>query len=151
MIYTGVFAVFYVLTPNLFFFAHETDSGDFETIKHLVILYLKFVAVYCIFDTIQIIFVSAIKGAGDTRFVVIVTIITALIFVGVGSKGATFFDGDGAKVNWWWASLTGWILLLSVIYWIRFMQGKWRKMSVIEREADEPIISQPAAAETCTT
>ncbi len=49
----------------------------------------------------QIVFVSAIKGTGDTRFVVIVTIITALLFVGIGSYGATLFNGPDAKVNWW--------------------------------------------------
>jgi MATE family multidrug resistance protein len=132
LVYTALFSALYFLTPSLFFFAHETDNGEFLKIKPLVILYLKFVALYCIFDTVQIIFVSAIKGAGDTRFVVVVTIVTALLFVGAGSYGATLFDEPNAKVNWWWGSLTGWILLLSVVYWLRFRQGKWRNMSVIE-------------------
>ncbi len=132
LFYTGIFAIAYIAAPGLFTFAHETEGGEFAKIKDLVILYLKFVAVYCIFDTVQIVFVSAIKGAGDTRFVVIVTIITALLFVGVGSLGASLISEPNAKVNWWWLSLTGWILLLSAIYWLRFRQGKWRSMSVIE-------------------
>jgi MATE family multidrug resistance protein len=135
LIYTSLFALLYFFVPDVFLFAHQKEGSEFLSIKHLVLLYLKFVAVYCIFDTIQIIFVSAIKGAGDTRFVVIVTIITALIFVLGGSFGASLFNDSNAKVNWWWAALTGWILLLSVIYWLRFKQGKWRSMSVIESES----------------
>ncbi len=137
LIYTGLFSLAYIFAPSLFLFAHETEGGEFSEIKDLVILYLKFVAVYCIFDTIQIVFVSAIKGAGDTRFVVIVTIITALLFVGAGTYGASLISEPNAKVNWWWASLTGWIFLLSVIYWLRFRQGKWRSMSVIDRETQK--------------
>jgi MATE family multidrug resistance protein len=136
LIYTAVFAAAYFVAPNLFLFAHETEGGEFFKIKELVILYLKFVAVYCIFDTIQIVFVSAIKGAGDTRFVVIVTIITALFFVIGGSLGATQFSEPIAKVNWWWISLTGWLVMLSIAYGLRFRQGKWKSMSVIERGPD---------------
>lgn len=133
LIYTSIFAVAYIAAPNIFLFAHDTEAGDFSKIRGLVIIYMQFVAVYCIFDTIQIVYVSAIKGAGDTRFVVIVTIITALTFVGAGSFGASLISDPNAKVNWWWLSLTGWILLLSVIYGLRFKQGKWRDMSVIEK------------------
>ena len=136
LIYTGIFAFLYFVTPGVFLFAHQSKGSEFLAIKDLVILYLKFVAVYCIFDTIQIVFVSAIKGAGDTRFVVIVTIITALLFVGGGSFGASLFSDPDAKVNWWWVSLTGWILILSVVYWLRFRQGKWKSMSVIERQLE---------------
>ena len=137
LIYTGIFAILYFLAPGIFLFAHASEGSEYLEIKHLVILYLKFVALYCIFDTIQIVFVSAIKGAGDTRFVVIVTIITALLFVGGGSFGASLFSDPNAKVNWWWISLTGWILILSVVYWLRFRQGKWKSMSVIEPQVSE--------------
>jgi len=140
LIYTSIFAMAYLFAPNLFLFAHETDGSEFVQIKDLVITYMKFVAVYCIFDTVQIVFVSAIKGAGDTRFVVIVTIVTALLFVGAGYGGSTLFQQPNAKVNWWWLSLTGWILLLSIIYWLRFKQGTWKTMSVIERQARDEVV-----------
>jgi len=131
-IYTAVFASAYVWVPNVFLLAHTTEAGEFESIKPMVFLYLKFVAVYCVFDTVQIVFVSAIKGAGDTRFVVVMTAITAIAFMVAGSIGSRFFSEPIPKVNWWWSCLTGWILLLALAYGIRFLRGKWRGMTVIE-------------------
>ena len=33
--------------------------------------------------------------------------------------------------GWWWV-LTGWISTLGAVYLLRFLQGAWRKMRVIE-------------------
>ena len=130
-VYTALFAVLYVLVPNAFLIAHSTETGDFKEIHGMVLLYLKFVAVYCIFDSIQIVFVSAIKGAGDTRFVVVVTLISSVLFVVAGSLGSRLFAVPESKVNWWWICLTGWIFFLCFAYGWRFLQGKWKSMSVI--------------------
>ena len=119
--YTAVFAILYVLVPNAFLIAHSTEAGDFAEIHDMVLLYLKFVAVYCIFDSIQIVFVSAIKGAGDTRFVVVVTLISSALFVVTGSLGSRLFEVPESKVNWWWICLTGWIFVLCFAYGWRFL------------------------------
>jgi MATE family multidrug resistance protein len=131
VVYTLLFAFAYFQFPKLFLHFHSTQSQDFEEIRGITITFLKFVAVFCLFDTVQIVFVSAIKGAGDTRFVVFATIISATVFLVVGNAGNTFTEPMD-QVNWWWVCLTGWIFLLSLIYMLRFLLGPWKSMTVLE-------------------
>jgi len=131
MLYSGTFGLMYILCPDLFLLGHKfgADAAEFSEIRGTTIVLLRFVAAFCIFDSLQIIFIGAIKGAGDTLFVLINTLILSPLLVIVGWAGAKYFGGE---LLWWWTVLTSWICLLGVIYAARFMQGKWRTMSVIE-------------------
>ncbi len=130
-IYVGVLAVMYVATPDLFLFAHAlgTSAEDFEALRDTTIVLLRFVAVFCLFDMAQIMFASAIKGAGDTRFILWTTIIIAPLPVIAGWVGIRFFGGG---LLWCWVVITLWIAAAAVIYGVRFWHGKWRTMRVIE-------------------
>ena len=132
--YSTIFAVLYLIVPGLFVSLHEVGSHDFEDISVLSKQLLAVVAAYCIFDTVQIVFVAAIKGAGDTRFVVFVTITCSSIFLVAGFTTTAFLSTPEAKLWCWWICLTGWIILLSCVYFSRFSQGQWKNMKVIEPE-----------------
>ena len=132
LFYTAAFVAAYVGIPTWFLIAHSIEGNDFAEIQTLTIEFLRYVAIYSLFDAVQIVFVSAIKGAGDTRFVVIATAVSSTVFLFAGICGSFAFPGAKAQVNWWWVCLTGWVCLLSVIYLIRFVQGKWKKMTVVE-------------------
>lgn len=132
LVYTSLFAVAYFSFPGLFLAFHGAENQDFEQIRTITITFLRFVAVYCLFDTVQIVFVSAIKGAGDTRFVVFATIVSASLFLLFGIVGGRSIVQPDQQVNWWWVCLTGWIFLLSAVYLLRFLTGNWKRMTVIE-------------------
>ena len=116
----------YVFSPDVFLSLHHAGAEDFGEVKELATYMLAFVAIYCLFDTVQIMFVAAIKGAGDTFFVVIATVISAACFLVAGSYSASFFESENSKITAWWISLTGWIVLLSVTYLTRFLMGRWK-------------------------
>ena len=134
--YTTVFAATYIVEPDLFLSLHQSGTKEsveeFESVRKLATFLLSFVAVYCLFDTVQIIFVAAIKGAGDTVFVVLVTIASATVFVVGGSWTTYSLEDEHSQLVLWWIWLTIWIVALSVTYFFRFAQGHWKKMSVIE-------------------
>jgi MATE family multidrug resistance protein len=132
--YTGFFAFLYLVTPQLFLWSHHAGAGNFQEISRVARWLLVFVAAYCIFDTIQIVFVAAIKGAGDTSFVVVTSLVCAALFVAFGWSGYRLFESTSARLYWWWLALTGWIVLLSLVYGLRFLQGRWKSMQVIEQE-----------------
>ncbi|MGI9518062.1 MAG: MATE family efflux transporter [Pirellulaceae bacterium] len=134
LVYTGFFGLMYVLFPGWFLMGHDAGADDFGEIARLTRILLWFVAAYCIFDSVQIIFVGAIKGAGDTFFVVVVSVICSTLFVVAGIAGHQALESDNARLFWWWSTLTGWIVLLSIIYATRFLRGKWKTMQVIERD-----------------
>ncbi len=132
--YAAVFAGLYYFAPTLFVGVHEWNSTaakpEIATARWL----LQFVALYCIFDSYQILFQAAIKGAGDTLFVLFAVVISSSLFVAAGFLGAEFFASENAKLTWWWSCLTVWILALNLTYMLRYLGGKWTAMSVIEPE-----------------
>ncbi len=138
--YTCVFACLYVFVPDLFLALHQAGAEDFEGVKELAAVLLAFVALYCIFDTVQIMFVGAIKGAGDTMFVVWCTVLSSAGFLLAGFWTSHWLDDPIYQVRCWWFCLTAWIMVLSVAYLMRFLQGSWKSMQVIEPE----LINTPA-------
>ncbi|QDU94718.1 MATE family efflux transporter [Lignipirellula cremea] len=145
LMYTSVFGVIYIVAPDLFMMGHAAGAEDFEPIRQVATVLLRFVAAYCLFDSVQLIFVSAIKGAGDTRFVLVVTLIMSTVFV-VGGWAADQY-GHFGLYGWWWM-ITGWIWTFCLIYGLRFVQGKWRTMSVIDDDLPPDLLDQdqPVAA-----
>ena len=139
LMYTGAFGLAYLLVPDLFLIGYEAGVENFEEVRALSKTLLMFVAAYCIFDSVQIVFVGAIKGAGDTLFVVLTTIVCAIIFVVVGYTSQFLYSGENAKLFGWWTALTYWIVLLSVIFGARFIQGRWKTMRVIEHYFDDEL------------
>ncbi len=133
LIYTSVFAIFYLSVPG-WFLVGFADGPNSEVVHQLVRNLLLFVAVFCLFDTVQIVMVGAIKGAGDTWFVVLASIGCSAVFVIAGTAGHQIIQNPNYQLYWWWVALTGWILLLAITYTLRFVQGKWKSMKVIEEE-----------------
>lgn len=141
-VYTAVFAALYILTPNVFLWAYAAGvkPEEFEGLRELVVMLLRFVAAYSMFDATNIIFSGAIKGAGDTRFILLTTLIMSPVPVLVAWLGVQLMDWG---LIWCWVALTGWICSLGSIYLTRFLLGHWRRMHVIEPEvfAEESTIS----------
>ena len=102
----------------------------FRKINEYALILLKFVAVYSIFDTLNLVFASAIKGAGDTRFVMMMGLCMSLIFLVIPSYIAVVLMGKGLYTAWMIASI--YISLLGFSYLTRFLTGKWKSMKVIE-------------------
>ena len=131
-IYMGAIAGAYVLIPALFIgpFASQADPATFAGIRDLTIVLLRFVAAYSLFDTLHIIFAAAIKGAGDTRFVMVVIGIASAAILVVPSYIALVLLGRGIYTGWTIASL--YIATLGFVFLLRFLGGKWKSMRVIE-------------------
>ena len=92
---------------------------------------LRFVAAYCLFDAMNVVFVSAIRGAGDMRFILCTTLVMAPTPVVVAWWGMAYYD---LGLMWCWVVITFWVCSLGLIYLSRFLHGRWRTMRVIEPE-----------------
>src|SRR5690606_17002806 len=107
------------------------SAAEFAEVRDLTIVLLRFVAVYCLFDATQLTFVSALKGAGDTRFVLFVAIVLTTASIVIGKLAEHYWHWG---VYGWWYVMTGWICAMAVVYGLRFWHGGWRTMRVIEPE-----------------
>ena len=130
-LYMAVIAAAYVLAPGvLLLMFHNADEGEKSlAVAALVPMLLRFVAVYSLFDSMNLVFSFALKGAGDTRFVTIVALALAWPLM-VLPTWAAYEYGWGLGPAWGFAS--GYIIVLAFVFLARFRAGKWRSMRVIE-------------------
>ncbi len=149
--YLSVMALLYVVVPDVFLIGHASGTApeQFARLRDTTVVLLRFVAAYSLLDALNITFVGAIKGAGDTRFILVVNAIMSPVPVLAGWAGITYC---GWGLIWCWVVITAWICALGLIYLGRFLQGRWQQMRVIEPVFDKGLPSHdrqpPPAAPT---
>ena len=127
--YMSVVSLLYVMAPDLFLFGFFTGSvAETHQIRHDAMVLLRYVAAYNLFDALNLVFMNAIKGAGDTQFIFVISLTMALLLV-LGTWTAMGYFGAG--LHGCWTLITLWVCSLGVIYLARFLAGKWRAMRVI--------------------
>lgn len=131
-IYMATLALFYVLIPNFFLapFGAKADPAQFAEVQRQAAIMLRFVALYSLFDGANLIFSAALKGAGDTLFVMLMSSSLSITLM-VAPTWYICRDGKGSV---WaaWTSLTLFICVLAFCFLARFLHGKWRTMRVTE-------------------
>jgi MATE family multidrug resistance protein len=135
-IYMAGIAILYLFVPAMFIrpFSALADPDSFKEIYGLSVILLRFVAIYSVFDAMNIVFSSAIKGAGDTRFVMYTLAVMTLFMMILPTYFAVIVLGYGLMICWLFASV--YIMCLGLLFFLRFRSGKWKGMRVIERRLD---------------
>jgi MATE family multidrug resistance protein len=125
----------YWFFPNVFMLPFEARaSGEqMEAMRPIAKTLLYFVSFYCIFDTGNIVFSAALKGAGDTKFVMYISIWLNWLIMVIPSWAAVTFLQGRARLYVAWLALTAYVCALAVLFFLRFLAGKWKTMRVIEK------------------
>ncbi len=139
MAYMMLLAAAFVLAPepllNLFRGDNHTPA-QYAEIMDLGVILMRFVAVFCFFDALNLIFSGAIKGAGDTTFIMWTIAALSLGVMIVPVYLAVEVIGAGVYTAWTLATL--YISALGIAFMLRYRQGKWKGMRVIEAR---PVVS----------
>lgn len=126
-------ALFYLIWPEWtlsLFQAGDPQAGDAAAMTEMGVALLRFVVFYIFFDAQYMIYTGALRGAGDTRFIMwSVGGLSAATMILPIYVGVSFL---GMGVYFAWACVTLFIVSLFTAALIRFHQGKWRAMRVIE-------------------
>lgn len=141
--YMATLAVFYVLIPNVFLapFGAKADPAQFAEVQHEAAIMLRFVALYSLFDGANLIFSSALKGAGDTLFVMLMS---SSLSMSLMVLPTWFICRDGKGSVWAaWTAITTFICVLAICFIARFLHGKWRTMRVTEQPPTPTIATYP--------
>lgn len=95
---------------------------------------LQFVAAFNLLDAVGLVFVGALKGAGDTRFVLKVSVVlgTSLAVLSWLAVEKWALDIHGC-----WVLITAWVWVMGMSFLWRFLGGRWRSMRVIEPPAPD--------------
>ena len=131
LLYASGWASLYVLAPRWLLSLYELGTpaeGSDQAIAMAEFL-LQFVALYVVLDAVQLVLAGALRGAGDSWFVLLSTVTASGIAVTVG----LLLEPDENRLQWWWWMITLWVWLLAVIMGGRFLQGRWRNMRMVEQ------------------
>lgn len=139
--YMAIASTLMVAAPQIFlagFFVGDAVEGDptqRAAVASVAVTLMRFVAAYNFLDAVLIVFVSALKGAGDTKFILAVSLVMATL-LGVFTWLA--IEAFNADLYGCWALVSAWITGLGILFMLRFLQGRWRSMRVIETVPEAP-------------
>ena len=128
--YMSVIAVSFLLIPNFYlsWFQNQENMALWAQVSELVPKLLSIVAVFTIFDSIYLNISFALKGAGDTRFVSLLSLVVPWPFMVLPAYLVK--DWDNAVV-WAWGFTILYSMIITTALFLRFRQGRWKKMSVM--------------------
>jgi len=132
LVYMAACGVLYVFAPGLLLapYASGADPIEFAGIAQTATVLLRFVALYSIFDMMNVIFAAGLKGAGDTQYPLRCTVGLACTVLLPPTYLLCFVFQLGVYAAW--ACATAYVVLLGLLMIARFRKGGWKVLRVIE-------------------
>lgn len=136
LVYTVLAALSFVFFPEFYIRMFARGAVNFDEVYPVVRILLLFAAGWGLMNAASLILSGALRGAGDTRFVMwFQTGLGWLLFVPGELLIIVVWQMD-VMVAWAWALV--YITLLSLGMILRFRSKRWQRIELIER--DEPMI-----------
>ena len=133
--YMGVIAISFVLFARMYFSLFTGDGPDMVAMDDVLgkgRWLLVMMSIWGMLDAISLVLGGALKGAGDTRFVLLCSsLMTWLIWI-PGEAILLLWLDAGLLSAWIW--MTVFIFLLSAGFWFRFRRGRWKSIEMIRHE-----------------
>lgn len=134
--YMGLCALAFVLLRYELigmFINPETPEAQSDEILRIGGLVMIAAAIFQVFDAVAIIMSAALRGAGDTIWPGVATIVLSWVsIVGLGHLLLWLSPGLGAIGPWIGAS--GYIVLLGIVLLARFGSGRWRSIRLAHKD-----------------
>ena len=130
--YMAACGLLYVLGAPLLLapYGAGADPATWPRIAQVATVLLRFVALYSIFDMMNLVHAAGLRGAGDTVYPMVLTFVLGWIVMLVPAWVGCVVLGAGVYFAWTMASL--YVLLLGLLMRRRFSSGRWKAMRVIE-------------------
>ena len=146
MAYMSVMMAIFVFFPepllNLFRNDHIGPAISRQIMDFGIIL-LRFVAAFVLFDALNLVFSGALKGAGDTQFIMWTTAVLSCGVMIVPVYLAVEVFRAGIYIAWF--LVTFYVATLGIAFYLRYRHGQWKQMRIIEASPilQEPVTSSP--------
>ena len=92
-------------------------------------------AIFQMLDGVGIVYIGALRGAGDTLFPGLATVILSWVVIVGGGVAMTRLRPDLASTGPWIAA-TVYIIILGVVVATRFERGGWRRLHLLKGEVE---------------
>lgn len=133
VVHNTVMAALYWFIPDILIspFIQQASGGEIPQLESTAISLLRYFSVIIYLDSLVIMTGGALKGAGDTKYVMTVLSITSIFFLIVPAYILIEILHQPASIAWICAIVN--LSLVGIAFFIRFRSGKWQKIEVIER------------------
>lgn len=131
LMYIVVVAISFAIFPNFYlnWFANSDNQNIWAQVQPVARILLYYVAVFTIFDSMNLVFSFALKGAGDTRFVTLVALLLPWPLMVLPTALIGHWEN---AIYWAWAATSFFIMTQAFFFLARFRGGKWKNMRVID-------------------
>jgi len=130
ILYMSIISFLYIFLPEIFIKPFLKDIESVHNLSEILKILLRYVAFYSIFDSLNIIFGSALKGSGDTKFIMKIIILCSILFLILPSY--IFIIVLKRDIFTAWKIVTIYIMSIAISFYFRFKKGVWKKIRVIE-------------------
>ena len=131
--YTAIFSVLFITCPRLIFIAHEWGANeDFAQTEAMAIYLINYIVIVMIFDSLNVLFSSVLRGAGDTAYVLLISVCVCPLPALVNYFGVYWY---GMGIEYAWTVMTSGFILITCCFFARYKWGSWKSMQVIEPNA----------------
>lgn len=134
MVYTAAVSLTFILFPEFytrFFLEKGPGAVPIEDLLPIVRPLLWLLMLWSVTDGASIVVAGALKGAGDTRFVMVYSVALAWLFFVPGQLIIVLRLNKGLLWAWAWTGL--YIAVLAAGYILRWAAGHWKSIDVIDR------------------
>jgi len=138
--YMVITAALFVTVPAFFLELFRGDgqtAAQFDLIVERGTVILRLVAAYTLFDTLFIVFSGALRGAGDTRFAMGMQVVCAWVLFVPPVYIIIERLGLGLVAAWCWGLV--YVIVLGVVFWLRFRSGAWRRIDMLREPRPERV------------
>ncbi len=128
-LYSGFMVLLFVFGTRYLVGAFTSDFGvNAGQIASLAVVMLRLAALYTLADSAQLVFTGALRGSGDTRWVMRMSIGLHWVFSGTAIFLIRFIQADPVTV---WVVFIAFVMGLGLVMFLRFRSGKWRQIELI--------------------
>jgi len=136
----GIFILFVGFPePLVDVFRPREASSIFDAAFPTAVFMVRMAAVYVMSDTLLSIFISALRGAGDTRWAMFASVILHWAMLGALTLLLRVLR---VTPEAGWVAVVFFFLLFSATVVLRYRRGKWRSLRVVEPPLPTEILSQ---------
>jgi len=132
--YAVVFVLLFLTVPSFLIglFGGQGLESDFVHVKVLAVTLLRLAGLYVLADATRIIFAGALRGAGDTRFLMWNAILLHWCVLTI--PGVILIKTNVIGVVGAWVWLIFFLAVMSLVMILRFRGGRWTAIKVIQEE-----------------
>jgi MATE family multidrug resistance protein len=127
--FASILVVLFVLgaKPLVAIFASSLEGGGSD-VAELAVTMLRLAAIYILADATQLIFAGALRGAGDTKFVMRLSVVMHWFFAGIAWYAIKVAVISPVSM---WVIFICFVMSLGIAMYLRYRFGKWREMSLV--------------------